>query len=134
MFEKTACGLVPKIGVCQVLGNDEHNVTDDDIEFRLAASRAMLQKKVVNADVRRLGRAGRSVVLKAAAEIGRFADIVPRPPFASQPEPIKARHIRRRREQHGAVSIHADSTGSSVRAGKAGCGHRLGYGKAEPRV
>ena len=53
MFEKTAYGLVPKIGVCRVLVNDEHNVTEDDIEFRLAASRAMLRKKVVNADVRR---------------------------------------------------------------------------------
>ena len=53
MFEKTAYGLVPKIGVCRVLVNDEHNVTEDDIEFRLAARRAMLQKKVVNADVRR---------------------------------------------------------------------------------
>ena len=72
VFEKTACGFVLKISVCQVLANDEHNVTDNDIEFRLVARRAMLQKKVVNADIRCLGRAGISVVLQAAAEIGQL--------------------------------------------------------------
>ena len=103
VFEQAAHRLVGKIDANGLVAGDDIDLVDDNIDLDASASGHVVAKFAVHPDVGLLRGARRAVVLEAATQFVRLADIVSGGILALEAEAVEARPAGRNRKQQAAV-------------------------------